>query len=119
MVNIFNCIFLIFCMILNVSLPFLISFLIFGKRGAWYKYFVSISILYYLTGVLSITIIDYIENAGNEFESIFFCECYDKKYDLGTSIAIYQFSLLYYFLIPLMGGIIFWFIKHLLERRKE
>lgn len=118
MINNFNCIFLIFFIILDILLPFFISFLILGKRGIWYKYFVSISILYYLTGLLSITIINYIESAGDEFTPIFFCECYDEKYDLGKSIGIYQFSLFYYFLIPLIIGVIFWLIKYTFEKRK-
>ncbi len=111
MVNNFNCVFLIIFMTINVSLPFFISFLILGKKGAWYKYFIFVSVLYYLTGILFISIIDYIENIGNEFTSIFICDYCDKKYDLGTAVAVYQFSLLYYFLIPLIIGIIFWIIK--------
>ncbi len=114
----FNCIFLIFFMVLNVSLPFIISFLILGKREVWYKYFVFISILYYLTGALSITIIDYIENIGDEFSTIFFCQCYDEKYDLGLMVANYQFGLLFYFLIPLTIGIIFWLIRYPVKSRK-
>jgi len=117
MVNNFNCIFLIFFMILNISLPALFAFLILGKRGAWYKYFMLVSIAFYLTGIISITIIDYIERMGSEFTSIFSCNYYDEEYNLGQSIALYQYSLFYYFLIPLIIGIIFWLIKYSNEKK--
>lgn len=115
----FNCILLIFFALLNILLPFIISFLILGKKGVWYKYFVFISALFYLMGIISISIIEFIENSGNEFTSIFFCDYFDKKYSLGLFIANYQFSMMYFYLIPLSIGMIFWLINIFRKSIKE
>lgn len=114
-----NCILLIFFTLLNFLLPFIISFLIIGKKGVWYKYFVFISVLFYLMCIISISIIDFIENSENEFTSIFFCDICDEKYDLGLLVIMYQYSFMYFYLIPLTIGIIFWLINIIRKYIKE